>query len=112
MSDLVEIVARGLIERQIRYVRKWDTNPEDLEKLLSEAVDRDWALRLGDAKTAIRAIEGAGKKIVGREATEEMLVNGREALLPIVPREKLTTYGPVQGVWSDMLDAADTFGGA
>lgn len=64
-----------------------------------------------DAVLILRAVEDAGYKILGRKATVEMLANGREAMLPIVPRERLTTYGPVQGVWSDMFGAADTFGG-
>lgn len=44
--------------------------------------------------------------MVPREPTEAMLVNGREALLPIASRETLHTYGPVRGVWSDMIGAA------
>jgi hypothetical protein len=37
------------------------------------------------------------------EPTEAMLVNGREALMPLV---RLDSYGPLIGVWKDMLAAA------
>jgi len=37
------------------------------------------------------------------EPTEAMLVNGREALMPLV---RLNSYGPLIGVWKDMLAAA------
>ena len=37
------------------------------------------------------------------EPTEAMLVNGREALMPLV---RLDSYGPLIGVWEDMLAAS------
>jgi hypothetical protein len=37
------------------------------------------------------------------EPTEAMLVNGREALMPLV---RLDSYGPLIGVWKDMLAAS------
>jgi hypothetical protein len=37
-----------------------------------------------------------------------MMVNGREALMPLV---RLDSYGPLIGVWKDMLAAAPTQGG-
>lgn len=40
---------------------------------------------------------------VPREPTEAMLVNGREALLPLV---RLDSYGPLIGLWRDMLAAS------
>ena len=40
---------------------------------------------------------------VPREPTEAMLANGREALLPLV---RLDSYGPLIGLWQDMLAAA------
>jgi len=44
-----------------------------------------------------------GWVLVPREPTEAMLVNGREALLPLV---RLDSYGPLIGVWQDMLATA------
>ena len=40
---------------------------------------------------------------VPREPTEAMLANGREALLPLV---RLDSYGPLIGLWRDMLAAS------
>ena len=40
---------------------------------------------------------------VPREPTEAMLVNGREAMLPLV---RLDSYGPLIGLWRDMLAAS------
>jgi hypothetical protein len=40
---------------------------------------------------------------VPREPTEAMLANGREALLPLV---RLDSYGPLIGLWQDMLAAS------
>ena len=45
--------------------------------------------------------------LVQREPTEAMLVNGREALLPLV---RLNSYGPLIGVWRDMLSASPARG--
>ena len=44
--------------------------------------------------------------MVPREPTEAMLVNGREALLPVCTRDRLATYGPVRAVWDDMIAAS------
>lgn len=41
-----------------------------------------------------------GMKLVPIEPNEAMLVNGREALMPIV---SLSNYGPLIGMWRDML---------
>jgi hypothetical protein len=40
------------------------------------------------------------------EPTEAMLVNGREALMPLV---RLDSYGPLIGIWKDMLAASPVF---
>lgn len=42
-------------------------------------------------------------KLVPVEPTECMLVNGREALLPLFA---LPSYGPLIGTWKDMLEVA------
>jgi hypothetical protein len=49
------------------------------------------------------APEGEAWRTVPIEPTEAMLVNGREALMPLV---RLDSYGPLIGVWEDMLAAS------
>jgi hypothetical protein len=49
------------------------------------------------------APEGEAWRTVPVEPTEAMLVNGREALMPLV---RLDSYGPLIGVWEDMLAAS------
>jgi hypothetical protein len=49
------------------------------------------------------APEGGAWRTVPVEPTEAMLVNGREALMPLV---RLDSYGPLIGVWEDMLAAS------
>lgn len=81
------------------------TDPiETIRQALGPMASRGTALKVA------KALEAEGWKLTGPEATESMLANGREAMLPIVPHKRLTTYGPVQGVWSDMFAAAPTFG--
>jgi len=48
-------------------------------------------------------MEAATWRAVPVEPTEVMLVNGREALMPLV---RLDSYGPLIGVWKDMLAAS------
>ena len=56
MSELVEIVARAMCNRVLG----------------NRQFDGEWRSYLPDALAALRAIEGAGYKVVGREATEGM----------------------------------------
>jgi hypothetical protein len=49
------------------------------------------------------APEGEAWRVVPIKPTEAMLVNGREALMPLV---RLDSYGPLIGVWEDMLAAS------
>ena len=49
------------------------------------------------------APEAATWRAVPVEPTEAMLVNGREALMPLV---RLDSYGPLIGVWKDMRAAS------
>jgi hypothetical protein len=48
-------------------------------------------------------MEAATWRTVPVEPTEAMLVNGREALMPLV---RLDSYGPLIGIWKDMLAAS------
>jgi len=56
-----------------------------------------------DMKARTPAPEGEAWRTVPVEPTEAMLVNGREALMPLV---RLDSYGPLIGVWEDMLAAS------
>ena len=92
MSELVEIVARRMCE--------WAGGTPD-EKLQSEMLPPlGWMMFRKDARELLRAIEGAGYKVVGREATEEML----EAL-------KSWDSEGYAGIWDAAFDAAPTVGG-
>ncbi len=55
------------------------------------------------ASPVVPAPEGEAWRTVPVEPTEAMLVNGREALMPLV---RLDSYGPLIGVWGDMLAAS------
>jgi len=48
-------------------------------------------------------MEAVAWRTVPVEPTEAMLVNGREALMPLA---RLDSYGPLIGVWKDMLEAS------
>jgi len=54
------------------------------------------------ASPVVPAPEGEAWRTVPVEPTEAMLVNGREALMPLV---RLDGYGPLIGIWKDMLAA-------
>jgi hypothetical protein len=56
-----------------------------------------------DMEAPTPAPEGEAWRTVPVEPTEAMLVNGREALMPLV---RLDSYGPLIGVWGDMLAAS------
>jgi hypothetical protein len=56
-----------------------------------------------DMEARTPAPEGEAWRTVPVEPTEAMLVNGREALMPLV---RLDSYGPLIGVWGDMLAAS------
>jgi hypothetical protein len=56
-----------------------------------------------DMEARTPAPEGEAWRTVPVEPTEAMLVNGREALMPLV---RLDSYGPLIGVWEDMLAAS------
>lgn len=71
-EELVEKVARALIERQIRIARKWDTAPAELEAILPESVDYSWREREEDARAALVSIQ-EDYAIVPREASNAML---------------------------------------
>jgi hypothetical protein len=47
--------------------------------------------------------EAVAWRTVPLEPTEAMLVNGREALMPL---HRLLSYGPLIGIWKDMLAAS------
>ena len=79
MSELVEIVARAMAERRVNF------HPDGFRQ---------------DALAALRAIDGAGYKVVGREATEGML----EAL-------KSWDSEGYAGIWDAAFDAAPLRGG-
>ena len=88
MSELVEIVARAITCR-------YGNDPDG-----GVGESKNWTLYRFDALAALRAIEGAGYKVVGREATEEML----EAL-------KSWDSEGYAGIWDAAFDAAPTVGG-
>jgi hypothetical protein len=56
-----------------------------------------------DMEARTPAPEGEAWRTVPIEPTEAMLVNGREALMPLV---RLDSYGPLIGIWKDMLAAS------
>ena len=56
-----------------------------------------------DMEARTPAPEVEAWRTVPVEPTEAMLVNGREALMPLV---RLDSYGPLIGVWEDMLAAS------
>jgi len=74
---------------------------KDLRALLLAYQERGRALEA--ASPVVPAPEGEAWRTVPVEPTEAMLVNGREALMPLV---RLDSYGPLIGVWGDMLAAS------
>ena len=58
-AELVEIAARALCEMQIRRVRKWDTEPAELEAMLPGSVDYSWADHIDEARAVLAAIRAA-----------------------------------------------------
>jgi hypothetical protein len=64
--------------------------PEDPERVLK-------------ALALLGMVERGTHAVVPREPTEAMLANGREALMPI---HRLSSYGPLVGIWNDMLHAS------
>lgn len=103
MSELVEIVAReightfaSLVSGNNQPVMSGD--PRDR---LQPHIRRRFDDACNEATlAALRAIEGAGYKVVGREATEEML-------------EVLKSWDSegYAGIWDAAFDAAPTVGG-
>lgn len=87
MSELVEIVARVLAERN--GVRQWQVCAKD-------------------AAAALRAIEGAGYKVVGREATIPVYDAITAAMLEAIADPEIVV---AKHVYRAAFDAALTVGG-
>ena len=88
-DELVEIVARGLHARSFSILGSMCDEWEDFKP---------------DALAALRAIEGAGMKVVGRGATGEMVNAIDYAILT-------GAIDDDQRIWQAAFDAAPAFGG-
>lgn len=75
-TEIVEAMARALIEHQIRLNRKWDASPEELEAMLPCAIDYAWRERIPDAQAAydahLSALEAMGLAVVPVVPSEAM----------------------------------------
>lgn len=72
-EQMIEVVARALCERHIREVRRWDTNPAELDKMIPDCVDYSWRDFVRQAHTILAAIETAGGLIVPKKPDLRML---------------------------------------
>jgi hypothetical protein len=93
MSEKLEALLQAVIDAET------DTSYHYASESLTEAAPEILAL----IKARTPAPEGEAWRAVPVEPTEAMLVNGREALMPLV---RLDSYGPLIGVWEDMLAAS------
>lgn len=57
-EDMVEPVARRLCEKQIRHVRRHDTDKEWLDANMEECVDYSWQDHIQQARTALEVVFG------------------------------------------------------
>lgn len=55
MDQMVEAGARALCAAEIRIRRRWDTEPDVMERMLPAAVDYAWNNYVQQAEAAIRA---------------------------------------------------------
>lgn len=83
-DNLIEAIARAMCEQHIREVRRWDTEPGDLEKMMPECVGYSWADFADRASIALRAISDAGYVIVPKHPGKEIL----DAMADADPRER------------------------
>jgi hypothetical protein len=73
MEQMVEAGARALCAAEIRIRRRWDTEPDVMERMLPAAVDYAWNNYVQQAEAALRAalpmaIEAALRGAEGKSA--------------------------------------------
>ena len=79
MSKPIEIMARGLAKQRIICVRSFDTEPKELKRNITAAVQHAWPEFISEAQAALDALAAAGYAVVPIEPTEAMLQGGGRA---------------------------------